>query len=774
MIKNPLNRKINILVVPSDRTGVSYFRSTKPHISLENKYPDDFHVDIEYQPELKDDAWLKQYDLVHYHRSLGDYDGVEGLLTRLDNLGIVSFMDVDDHWSPGTHHPAYKLIQQAQLDKKISKNLKTARNVITTTDIFAEEISKLNSNVYVIPNAIDPTEKQYKPNPTKSERLRIGWLGGSCYDDQTEVLTDDGWKYFKDLTHDENVMTLNQETNKIQYQHPVRYISEPYVGKLNVGSNKLINYAVTPNYNMYVSKVDDLTHKKLSYQLVTSETVHGNNLHFKRDGIWDVDEIEHFYITNEDGKETKQFEMDDWLKFFGFWLADGWTSNINYGKQTGICQFKDNDYLKVINTIMVKYGYTPSITKDGNQYRYCNKELWSYLSQFGKANDKFIPRILLNLNSRQLSILLDWYIKGDGSIDSNKYGRKRAWTVSKTLASNLQEIALKIGIAATITNRGKRDTTIKGKSIDSNYDIYQIGFSKHPNDSKHNQLTPLLRDVDQHQIDYDGNVYCVEVPNHILYIRRNGKAFWCGNSHLEDLKLLKGVVNKIKSDGLLDKVQFVLCGYDLRGNVTNIDQKTGQQTQRPILPHESVWYEYEKIFTDNYSIISSDYKNFLHKFTVNGVYDNVDNEPYRRVWTKPITSYASNYNLFDVSLAPLYPHMFNMVKSQLKVIESGFHKKAIIAQDFGPYTIDLKNAKIYGGGFDDTANSLLVDTNKNHKQWYQYIKYLIQNPEKVEVLANNLYETVKNTYSTDTVSDIRRELYMSKLLEKVETVVENV
>jgi len=67
-----------------------------------------------------------------------------------------------------------------------------------------------------------------------------------------------------------------------------------------------------------------------------------------------------------------------------------------------------------------------------------------------------------------------------------------------------------------------------------------------------------------------------------------------------------------------------------------------------------------------------------------------------------------------------------------------------------------------------------VDTNKNHKQWYQYIKYLIQNPEKVEVLANNLYETVKNTYSTDTVSDIRRELYMSKLLEKVETVVENV
>jgi hypothetical protein len=35
-------RKIKVLVVPSDRTGVGYFRSTKPHIFLEEKYPDEF------------------------------------------------------------------------------------------------------------------------------------------------------------------------------------------------------------------------------------------------------------------------------------------------------------------------------------------------------------------------------------------------------------------------------------------------------------------------------------------------------------------------------------------------------------------------------------------------------------------------------------------------------------------------------------------------------------------------------------------------------------
>jgi hypothetical protein len=32
-------------------------------------------------------------------------------------------------------------------------------------------------------------------------------------------------------------------------------------------------------------------------------------------------------------------------------------------------------------------------------------------------------------------------------------------------------------------------------------------------------------------IDYDGNIYCVTVPNHILFIRRNNKTCWCGNSN---------------------------------------------------------------------------------------------------------------------------------------------------------------------------------------------------------------------------------------------------
>jgi glycosyltransferase involved in cell wall biosynthesis len=408
---------IKVLVVPSDRTGVGAFRSVNPHIALEDMYAEEFSVDIDYEPQLGNDEWLKQYDIIHYHRTLGAFETMPEILERTKRLGIVTIMDLDDYWAPGTHHPAYLIIKNNKLDEKILGNIKVAENVTTTTDLFADEIKKYNKNTFVLPNAIDPTTKQYISNPEKSDRIRIGWLGGS--------------------------------------------------------------------------------------------------------------------------------------------------------------------------------------------------------------------------------------------------------------------------------------------------------------------------------------------------------------SHLEDLKLLNGLVGKLKSAGLLDKVQFVLCGYDLRGTITMIDQNTGQQTQRPIRPEESVWYQYEKIFTDNYSTVSPEYRDFLLKFKQED-FQGVENEPYRRVWTKPISTYATNYNLFDISLAPLEENIFNKVKSQLKVIESGFHKKAIIAQNFGPYKIDLVDANIKGSKnepttFNPEANAYLVDSVKNHKQWYDSIKKLINNPEQIEILATNLHNTVKNTYSITAVTEKRRELYLDLL-----------
>ena len=208
-----------------------------------------------------------------------------------------------------------------------------------------------------------------------------------------------------------------------------------------------------------------------------------------------------------------------------------------------------------------------------------------------------------------------------------------------------------------------------------------------------------------------------------------------------------------------DKFQFVLCGYDLRGSMTIFDEKTGKQTQRPITPKESVWYKYEQLVTDNYRIIEDEtYKKELLSFEKKQISGNPDSV-YRRVWTKPITTYASNYNNFDVSIAPLKEHIFNKVKSQLKVIEAGFHKKALIAQDFGPYTVDCINALERGGTINSKGNALLVPKIKNHKMWFQHVKRLVMNPSLVEDLGERLYETIAPHYNLRTVTEKRAEFY---------------
>lgn len=222
-----------------------------------------------------------------------------------------------------------------------------------------------------------------------------------------------------------------------------------------------------------------------------------------------------------------------------------------------------------------------------------------------------------------------------------------------------------------------------------------------------------------------------------------------GSSHLHDIKLLeKGI--SLTLQNFKDKVQFVLCGFDMRGTRKVFNKETGKTVERPIKAEETAWYDYEKIFTKNYTSVSPKFDTLLKLYKEGDISPSEwGNEPYIRRWTKPIQTYGENYNYFDVSLAPLVKTDFNNNKSQLKAIESGFHKKPIIASEIYPYLTDLEHGK----------NALLVNPNKNHKDWGKHMKTLLNNPNMIEDLGEALYETVKDKYSLATVSKNRIEFF---------------
>lgn len=280
--------------------------------------------------------------------------------------------------------------------------------------------------------------------------------------------------------------------------------------------------------------------------------------------------------------------------------------------------------------------------------------------------------------------------------------------------------------------------------------------------------TPLFADILK---KYNDNVYVL--PNAInpeepQFKQTKNKSdrmrfgIVCGSAHLKDIELLEGI-NSLPKE-IKDKMQIVLCGFDLNGTTTIFNKQTGEVTRRPILPHESVWTKYEEILTGNYKDLSPEHVAFLKRYMAH-IDDPFTNDYYRRMCTREIQRYATHYENVDVLLAPLKENDFNLVKSQLKVIEAGFTDCAIIAQNFGPYTLDLKPYILKGGNIDESGNALLVDSRKNHKDWAKYIKYCVEHPEAVEKMKENLKEMVQKEYSLPIISQKRVELY-KKILNK--------
>ena len=99
--------KINVLVVPSDNVGgVGFYRSTQPHIQLQEQFGDEFDITITMQPDFNNLPSFDKYQIVHIHKGL--FQNMAGLYRFLDyakTKGIKTIMDIDDFWDLGMHHP---------------------------------------------------------------------------------------------------------------------------------------------------------------------------------------------------------------------------------------------------------------------------------------------------------------------------------------------------------------------------------------------------------------------------------------------------------------------------------------------------------------------------------------------------------------------------------------------------------------------------------------------------------------------------------------------
>ena len=377
----------------------------------------------------------------------------------------------------------------------------------------------------------------------------------SCHSDDTEVMTSGGWKLFKDVDIEKDmILSLNPETNLVEWVHAVDKIVSPVNGHLLRFVGRSMDFKVTGNHRMLVhSRRSDGSVRFKG--LVDADAVLPNDC-LKLSGFsWRGTPSEFFELPSVEQNEhcsrnkilvpEKKIPMNAWLEFFGFWLADGYVRRGNNSQGNprfvvGIKQNKSNG--KYVEGLFEAIGFPCKVYQDGNKanYEVYSKQLWTYLEKFGKSHDKYVPRGFLDLSAEALSSLIKGYRAGDSSALSET--TTQFTTVSKALAENIQEILLKTN--GKVYQIREVHTKYRGEPY-LYYKILQNGRTGYSRYGK-----PFAE-------DYSGNVYCLTLErNHVMLVRRGMKAGWCGNCFREYVAQLVGHGKKFLIIGNINATKF--------------------------------------------------------------------------------------------------------------------------------------------------------------------------------------------------------------------------
>lgn len=405
--------------------------------------------------------------------------------------------------------------------------------------------------------------------------MKIGIVGDSillpCYSDDTEVLTGTGWKLFSELTYDDTIATLNPNNNQLEYHRPELIYSKDYTGPMYEVDSKFISLKVTPNHKMYVAT--PTCHREKGkivwsgfgkYRLLEAHEILGKTARYKQNALWSgirqeyyelpeiVQEIpmirnngmEHLTIVRR--KPSRLIPMNIWMEFVGYFIGDGYitrekrfprkeTHADTAGYVVGIALGSDKKNTEIKRRILEILPQitdaSPNWSSSHRQLIFRDRQVYEALTDIKRSKDhaRCIPRKYLQLASEHLQYLWKGLLATDGHV--NKNGGCDVVTSSKQLRDDIQELLLKIGSAGSYSKHMSMNhvSYINGREIMPKAQSWRVGRL---GNGHRNFLEPAIypRDHRDKYVPYSGMVYSVSVPNHIVYVRRNGKCVWSGNT----------------------------------------------------------------------------------------------------------------------------------------------------------------------------------------------------------------------------------------------------
>jgi len=374
---------------------------------------------------------------------------------------------------------------------------------------------------YIDKNYIDRNGDGYSFAKVRLRCLRKPVIGDKfCVLPTQQVLTNKGWIEIKDIDiaiH--KVATLDENGNMI-YEFPTAKFEYEHNDKMYYIKNKQVHIICTLNHKLYVQK-----RSSKNYELIEAKDVMGKMVRFQK-SLKNINaDIEYMELGEE------KYKMDDWLKLLGMFIADGCCKD----KGVFITAIKERKQL-YMNTLLSDMNINYSYHSNGNFYISGTKNIKIHEEletlSVGALN-KYLPEYVFQLSERQSRILLEALLQGDGSSMEykgemfNRYG-----TISLQLANDISRLAVHCGYSGIIkiaeeptgiARIGKRNLGSRAGQvveITQQHTYYKVSIITKQNQPWINKK--VNESNEEKLIDYNGKVYCIEVPSsHTYYMRES-------------------------------------------------------------------------------------------------------------------------------------------------------------------------------------------------------------------------------------------------------------
>ena len=404
----------------------------------------------------------------------------------------------------------------------------------------------------------------------------------NCYSEDTQTLTPDGWRFLDELSEESLVAAYNPATHAIEFRKPDLLHVAEYEGDMIHISGHMTDTLVTPDHRMWarrIGKGDGSKKPGKNYEIVSaSEMLTGKYAVLASfDAPAGMRRVETFTLPGcpcaggvRKEYPSREIDMGDWLRFVGFWLAEGHAGRYGAGTwKVNICQKEGTEICREMGDLIARlpFDFSSGVSADGvRRWQVADKALcrWLLMECGIGSHAKRVPSFVFALPAEQSILLYESAMKGDGT-RNKKPGRRSVtyYTACAELRDGLQLLATYAGHRAVATPE-----KVAG--------VYRVKITESTKENEVNSARNVSR------VQYSGRVYCFSVPPHHLFVtRRNGKIAVHGNTaetaesrdHLHAIvpwaTLVSSHINRDAIQGLLgfSQIEFRFTGLDREDEV---------------------------------------------------------------------------------------------------------------------------------------------------------------------------------------------------------------